>query len=226
MFKNFYSALAAIFFISSSCSQNRQETGYLILESEISAGELTQVLMPKKVLIINHDYNVLEFHEKFKMKEGQFAGADTLSVFFINTKKNTYSAYKTINKNEKPYKIDQIDNKKEGITFYSKKVDLFSNVSNILIRDTIVNNVKYKLATGSKDSENGKLLYEAYILKVPEFFPVQISNILSDMTDGGFVERIVIKDLNNKKDIIFKSQFEHGEIPVKFNDAMRAWGKN
>lgn len=226
MSKKIYSVLAALFLITPSCSQNKTAEGYIILESEISAGEIKQIFMPKKTLIIDAAFNVLEFHEKFSRKDNQFTGADTLNVFFINTKKNTYSAYKKLNSSEKPYLRDSVDSKKDGITFYSKKVDLFSNVENITIKDSLIDQNEYKLALGSKESENGKLLYKAYIRKEPRLFPVQISSILSEITGGGFVERIEIKDLSNNKTLIFKCSFQSGAIPVNIVKVMRAWSKN
>lgn len=213
--------------VNSSCSQQHPKvSGYIKLRSEISSGSTTDDLTPLSVLIIDNQKNVLEFNVKLKRFNGKFSGSDTLNVFFINTAKRTYAAYKRMDINEKPYLSGSIENKKEGISFFKKDVDLFSDVKNIRFKDTLVNGTKYKLAQGDKKSNNEELKYEALIAAEPHNFPVQISKILSAMTDGGFVEKVRIIDNASDRIITFTSSYQKKSLPEKTDKIMKVWSKN
>lgn len=213
--------------VNSSCSQERTEvSGYIKLRSEISSGSAREEFTPLSILTIDNQKNVLEFNEKLKRFNGKFVGSDTLNVFFINTAKRTYAAYKRMDINEKPYLSESIENKKEGLSFFKKDVDLFSDVKNIRVKDTLINGTGYKLAQGVKQSENEELKYEALIAVEPHNFPVQISKILSGMTHGGFVEKVSIIDKANDRIISFTSSYEKKELPKNIDEIMKAWSRN
>lgn len=213
--------------VNSSCAQEHSKvSGYIKLQSEISSGSTTDDLTPLLVLTIDNQRNVLEFNVKLKRFNGKFSGSDTLNVFFINTAKRTFAAYKRMDINEKPYLIESIENKKEGISFLKKEVDLFSGVKNIKLRDTLINGTKYKLAQGGKKSNNEELKYEALIAAEPHNFPVQISKILSAMTQGGFVEKVRIIDKASDRIITFTSSYQKKTLPEKTDKIMKVWSRN
>ena len=224
---NKISILLLLISVSSSCSQNSNElSGYIRLESEISSDVVTETFLPPHVLIINEKGNVLEFNEKLNNSSGKYNVSDTLNVFFINTKKGLYSAYKKLDENEKPYLTENVVNKKEGASFFSNKVDFFTDVQNIKVKDTIINNTKYKFVSGSKKTDNTEQIYEAFITSNPRNFPVQISKILSALTDGGFVEKIRIIDKSNNRIISFNCIFEKKELPERIKKIMKVWSEN
>lgn len=217
----------SLLIVNSSCSQEHPKvSGYIKLRSEISSGSATDDLTPLSVLTIDNQKNVLEFNVKLKRFNGKFSGSDTLNVFFINTAKRTYSAYKRMDINEKPYLSESIENKKEGLSFLKKAVDLFSDVKNIRVEDTLINGTKYKLAQGVKKSDNEELKYEALIVADPHNFPVQISKILSAMTGGGFVEKVRIIDKASDRIITFTSSYEKKDLPENIDKIMKVWSEN
>ncbi|WP_281631633.1 hypothetical protein [Flavobacterium luteolum] len=216
-----------LLFVNSTFSQKLENfSGYLTLQSEISSSKGSEALTPVSILTIDNYKNVLEFNVKLKRFNGEFIGADTLNVFFINTEKGIYSAYKKMGIDEKPYLTESIENKKEGLSFLQKDVDFFADVQNIKIKDTILNRTKYKIATGFKKADNSELRYEAYIANTPRYFPVQISKILSKLTDGGFVEIVRIIDNANDRIITFRSSFEKKDLPKSIDKIMKAWSRN
>ncbi len=216
-----------LIFINSSCSQNREDlSGYITLQSEISSSKGSEALTPVSILTIDNNKNVLEFNVKLKRFNGEFTGADTLNVFFINTQKGIYAAYKKIGIDEKPYLSESIENKKEGLSFLKRDVDFFAGVQDIKIKDTILNGNKYKLAIGFKKADNSELKYEAYISNTPRNFPVQISKIVSKDTDGGFVEKVRIIDKANDRIITFQSSYEKKKLPKSIDEIMKAWSRN
>lgn len=218
-----------VFVISStfSCSQNSDKSsGYIKFESEISSDVATETFLPPHTLIVDGKGNVLEFHEKLKNSNGKYIVSDTLKIFFIETEKGRYSEYKKLDLNEKPYLTDSIENKREGASFFSKKVDFFSDVQNIKIKDTVINKIKYKFASGTKEVENSSLIYEATIAETPRNFAVQISKVLSKMTNGGFVESVRIIDKTNNRTITFKCSFESKKLPGRIDRVIQQWSKN
>lgn len=212
--------------INSSCAQRYKRSGFLVLQSEISAGPIKQPLMPDKFLIINEDDYVIEFREKFKGLNGDLQVTDTLSVFLIDLNKQSYAEYKKMDINMKPFLRDKIENKKAGLTIYSPGEDFFNEVKDVTIKDSIINKVKYKYVTGSRETDDGKLFYEAYVAKEPKNFPVQISKVLSQRTDGGFVEKINIFDKKNQKTITFKFKFESKALPARLEELIKVWKEN
>lgn len=211
----------------SSCSQNKNQlSGYIKLQSEISSDDVSETFMPGSILTVNEKGDILEYNERLKRIDGKFKGSDTLNIFFINTKKGIYSAYKKLDMNEKPYLNDNIDNKREGVGFFSKKVDFFSDIQNIKLKDTLIGSIKYKFAVGSKIADQSTLVYQALIAPAPQNFPAQISKILSNMTGGGFVEKVWIIDKANNRIMTFKCSYEHKKLPDKIDKIMKAWANN
>lgn len=224
MLKKFITFLSFVL-LYCSCSHNIERSGYIILESEISSDTIIQPFLPKKKLIINDNY-VLEFNTELKGLGGNLTQSDTVSFFLIDTKKQNYTAYKTMSIKEKPFLRDKIENKRIGITFYSKTVDFFLGVNDLKIKDTIINSIDYKYATGMKITKESELFYEGYIIDKPHNFPVQISKILSEKTGGGFVEKINIFDKKNNKTITFKCRFVNKKLPKRIEKVMTIWAEN
>jgi hypothetical protein len=201
-------------------------SGYVSLESEISSGSAIETFLPETLLTLDGKNNILEYNIKLNRYNGEFIASDTLNIFFINIEKGIYSAYIKLDINEKPYLNDNVENKRQGVSFFSKKVDFFSDVQNIKIKDTVINSILYKLASGSKISDNSKITYEAFISKIPHNFPIQISKIVSTMTDGGFVEKVIINDEKTKKKITFKCNYKKEVLPDKLEKIMKVWSEN
>ncbi|MFD2940104.1 hypothetical protein [Flavobacterium notoginsengisoli] len=219
--------LGLLLIINSSCSQSSKKfSGYITLKSEISSGSVAQAFMPPAVLIVDAQANAIEFLTKVKLENGEMKGSDTLNVFFINFKKGNYASYKKLDINEKPYAKEKIDNKKEGISFFSKKVDFFSGVTDIVIKDSIIKNISYKVARGFKKVDHYKFKYEAYVLNSPKKFPIQISKIISERTEGGFVAEVRITDYANDKLLIFKCDYIQKNLPERLEKLMKVWGGN
>src|SRR5690606_30253816 len=122
---------------------------------------------------------------------------DTVGYYFIDLKDQVYSRYSGLSENAKKLDEGKLSDKR-SLNFYYPENDLFKGVSDLSVKDTLINNESCKIASAKKTINKRQMLVKGWIYPSPNLFPVQFSLFLSNKVGGGTVKRMSITNMEGK----------------------------